>query len=153
MSIDRYDWHYDSAVRLYCGEQQTLPEALSDGDIRAIENRAAAHIGIFAAWLIKQGYLITSPDRTPAAEAVRSGRTTGTEYLMTELDGKLLEKDIVPGVLTFVCACYSEYLGVFPDYIAQRLGLLPYAFEETPEIARTAEPLIDELFRRCCRKG
>lgn len=147
MAIDRYDWHFDSAVEIYCDETGKTNDQLTGDDYAIIENRAAAHIGFFIAWIIKHGYIGTETEPSPeAVEAVKNERMTGAEFLMSQCDGKFWDEDVAEEILPFVEKYYERYTTEYSGFISERLGKETYSFEGTWEDYRIIEELIDQLY-------
>ena len=74
---------------------------------------ASNHIGLFIKWVINNNFQGEDADAEDC-QKVRDGLMTGSEYLMYDLDGKLLEEDVNTDILEFVRQYYgNEY---FNDY-------------------------------------
>lgn len=114
MAIDRADWHWDSAEKQY-RETHQIEGALSEQQQKEIWLLAGNHIGLFLRWLIGNGFEGEDADAEDC-EKVRSGRMTGTEYLLWDCDGKFWEGDVKEEILPFVKAYYDR--DFLDDYIA-----------------------------------
>ncbi len=113
MTIDRADWHWESAEKLFRETHDRTGE-LTQEQINQIWLLAANHIGLFMQWIIDRGF--EGGDADPEdCEKVRARQMTGTEYLMADCDGKLWESDVCETVLPFVMAYYYEESG---EYLA-----------------------------------
>jgi hypothetical protein len=71
------------------------------------------HIGLFLEWAILRG--LASEEHLKAADALRSGKTNGVDYLFDACDGKLMSSDLNAEGNLFVSTCYRH---VLPDFIA-----------------------------------
>lgn len=113
MIIDKADWHWDSAAKLY-KEKHNITGELTQEQIDDIWLYASNHIGLFIKWLIDNNLQGGECDDINACEKVRDGLMTGSEYLMLVLDGKFCEEDVNESALGFV----KEYYGddYFNDY-------------------------------------
>ena len=114
MAIDRADWHFESAEKLY-REQNNCFDALTDEQQWEIWLKAANHIGLFLQWIIDKGFEGENLEAEDCA-AVRNGQMTGTEFLMQYCDGKLWDDDIREDILPFVNDYYAEGDSYFSDY-------------------------------------
>lgn len=114
MSIDRADWHYDSALKEY-RSRMNLSEAsvLSNEQINEIWLCAADHIGLFLRWIIENGFEGEESD-PEGVGLVRNGKISGAEYLMEYCDGKFWDSDVRDDILPFVEEYYEEEY--FTDY-------------------------------------
>lgn len=139
MSIDRADWHYGG----------DYPEDLPP------EN-GGTHIGLFLAWIIRNG-LEGQELREDSADAlgrVRARTMTGREFLFEECDEKFWNDDLNEEGLAFTLAYYSGpggegYGEYIEDYMqALETETLPslYHVEDTWENYDKLAPLIDERF-------
>lgn len=112
MAIDRADWHWESAEKLY-RETNGITGELTETQENDIWLLAANHIGLFLRWVIENGFEGEGADEQ-ACEMVREGRMTGAQYLMRYCDGKLWDEDIRSDILSFVTKYYDEQF--FDDY-------------------------------------
>lgn len=115
MAIDKADWHWDDAEKLYrntngIGENDKLtPEQEQE-----IWLYAGNHIGQFFQWLIDEGY--EGDEAEPEeAEEVRKGNLTGTEYFIKYCDGTFSYDDVREDIRPFV-KDYYENNKYFDDY-------------------------------------
>lgn len=114
MSIDRADWHRDSAEKLY-REKNNCIGALTDEQQWEIWLKAANHIGLFLWWIIDRRF--EGENLAPEDCAmVRNGQMTGTEFFMRYCDGKLWNDDICEDILPFVNAYYLNDGAYLDDY-------------------------------------
>lgn len=60
--IDRTDYFFDHALVFYCEENDIPSEKLSKSDMLEISKRAAFHLSIFIAWLVKHDFLNPQSD-------------------------------------------------------------------------------------------
>ena len=112
MYIDKADWHWDSAAKLY-KESHCITGKFTQKQIDDIYLYACNHIGLFIKWLIDNNLQGEDAD-AKACQMVRDNLMTGAEYLMRELDGKFCDQDVSECVLEFVNQYYgNEY---FNDY-------------------------------------
>lgn len=116
MAIDRADWHWDDAQKLYrqtngIGEGESFTEEQED----EIWLYAGNHIGMFLQWLIDNGFE-GEDSEAEDTEKVRNGQWTGTEYLMNCCDGKFIYDDVREDVRAFVKEYYDETSRYFGDY-------------------------------------
>ena len=80
MSIDRYDWHYDSAAEAY-RDRNNITGELTDEQSDEVCLYAADHIGLFLRWIIENHFEGEESD-PEGCVLVRKGEITGAEYLM-----------------------------------------------------------------------
>lgn len=114
MAIDRADWHWDDAEKLYC-ETNNITGELTEEQENEIWLLAGNHIGLFLRWIIDRGF--QGEDADPdSCDKVRRGLMSGTEYLMQWCDGKLWDEDICDDVLPFVKEYYENGDQFFKDY-------------------------------------
>ena len=106
MAIDRADWHWDSAEKLY-RETHGITGELTDEQENEIWLLAGDHIGMFLRWIIENGFEGEEAD-PDHCEDVRRGRMTGAEFLMWDCDGKLWDEDIREDILPFAKAYYEK---------------------------------------------
>jgi len=107
----------------------------------------ATHIGAFLHWLIINDRIGDElrEDSVDAIAAVRSGTMTGARFLMSELDGKLIDEDFDDEGNAFALAYYEGHGGGSP-YIADYLATLdvttaPDSFYRVPDGSSTQEAL------------
>lgn len=106
MSIDRADWHWETAAELY-KETHNISGEFTEKQIDDIWLLASNHIGLFIKWIIDNNLQGEDADEQ-ACQKVRDGLMTGSEYLMLVLDGKFLDEDVDSNVLKFVTKYYNE---------------------------------------------
>ena len=107
MAIDRYDWHYDSAVKVYCERNNLTVDELTEEQTDKICLYAADHIGMFLRWVIESGFEGEESD-PEGCERVRKGEITGVEYLMEYCDGKFWDCDVCDKIKPFVHEYYNS---------------------------------------------
>lgn len=112
MAIDRADWHWESAAKLYKETHNILGE-FSQKQINDIWLLASNHIGLFIKWIIDNNLQGENADGQ-ACQKVRDGLMTGSEYLILVLDGKFWDEDVNSNVLEFVTEYYEKEF--FKDY-------------------------------------
>lgn len=115
MAVDRADWHWDDAEKLYrevngIGEG----EKLTTEQESEIWLYAGNHIGQFFQWLIDCGFEGEEDDEEEADE-VRKGNLTGTEYFIKYCDGTFSYDDVREDIQPFV-RDYYESSKYFDDY-------------------------------------
>ena len=113
MSIDRIDWHWDSAEEQY-REKKGISGELTEEQQNEILLLAGNHIGLFLRWIIERGLQGEAADEDSCRE-VLDGRMSGTEYLVKCCDGKLWNSDICEEVRLFVEYYYDGSV-YFKDY-------------------------------------
>lgn len=112
MIIDKADWHWESAAKLY-KEKYDITGELTQEQMDDIWLYATNHIGLFIKWLIDNNLQGEDAD-VEACQKVRDGFMTGSEYLMSDLDGRFCEEDVSESALEFVKQYYrNDY---FNDY-------------------------------------
>lgn len=121
MSIDRYDWHYDSAAKAY-RERNNITGELTEEQSNEVCLYAADHIGLFLRWIIENGFEGEESD-PEGCELVRKGEITGAQYLMDHCDGKFWDSDICEEIKPFVAEYYESDKNLYfndleamPDY-------------------------------------
>lgn len=113
MAIDRADWHWDSTEELY-RKTNSITGELTEAQEDEIVALAANHIGLFLRWIIENKMEGSEADEEDC-EKVRNGQISGTEYLLSDCDGKLWDIDIREDILPFVEDYYNGD-GYFEDY-------------------------------------
>lgn len=106
MSIDRADWHWESAEKLF-REKHGIAGNLTEEQENTIWLHAANHIGLFLKWIINHGMEGDDADREDC-DKVKSGQMSGTEYFFKNCDGKLLDEDIRADILPFIEFYYNS---------------------------------------------
>ena len=105
MKYDDASWHYGG----------TFPADLPDA-------AAATHIGMFLYWAVTRDKIGAEllADADDELAAVRGGDVTGAAFVMSVLDGKLLDDDLDDDGNAFALAYYEEHSGdsaFITDYI------------------------------------
>ncbi|WP_124098961.1 hypothetical protein [Ruminococcus sp. Marseille-P6503] len=118
MSIDRADWHYESAEKEYYRRMNLSDDCeLSNEQVNEIWLCAANHIGLFLRWIIENGFEGEESD-PEGTELVRKGKISGSEYLMEYCDGKFWESDVREDILPFVEKYYEKaYLSDYGEAV------------------------------------
>lgn len=154
MAIDKADWHWDDAEKLY-RKTNNVEGKLTEEQQEEIWLLASNHIGLFLRWLIDRGFneLIDESDEEACAQ-VREGKMSGAEYLMHILDGAFCENDIKPNVRDFAVNYYDKQY--FNDYgktcPAKDLCVPCYSFISGDDDYNALRPLIDEAYEEYCRE-
>ena len=154
MSIDKADWHWDDAEKLY-RKTNNVEGKLTEEQQEEIWLLASNHIGLFLRWLIDRGFneLIDESDEESCVQ-VREGKMSGAEYLMHILDGAFCENDIKPNVRDFAVNYYDKQY--FNDYgktcPAKDLCVPCYSFTSGDDDYNALRPLIDEAYEEYCRE-
>lgn len=127
MAIDRADWHWDSAEKLY-RKTHNITGGLTEEQENEIWLLAGNHIGLFLRWVIDRGF--QGEDADPdSCDKVRNGLMSGAEYLMQWCDGKLWDEDIRDDILPFVKEYYDDGDRFFKDYCdCCGIGMPVYGF-------------------------
>ena len=150
MSIDRADWHWDTAEKQY-REEHGITGELTDEQIDELWLMAGDHIGMFLRWIIERGFGGEEFD-PEHCEDVRSGKLSGTKFLMWDCDGKLLEDDIREDILPFVDKYYND--GYLDDYCECCGGDSPvYGFMTTEEEFARLRERMDAAFEAFNAEG
>ena len=106
MTIDRFDWHYNSAAEAY-RERNNITGEFTEEQSDEVCLFAADHIGLFLRWLIEKGY--ESGDCDPiGCQRVRNGELTGAEYLLGYFDGVFCDSDVCKEIRPFVMEYYGS---------------------------------------------
>lgn len=118
-SIDRVDWHYETAEKEY-KEKHSITGDLTPEQISEVELMAANHIGVFIKWIIDRGFEGEDAD-IEGCKKVRDREITGSEYLIQYCDGKLWWTDICEDLYPFVEEYYydtesGKYLYDYGEY-------------------------------------
>lgn len=118
MSIDRADWHYESAEKEYYSRMNLSDDCeLSNEQVNEIWLCAADHIGLFLSWIIENGFEGEESD-PEGTELVRKGEISGSEYLMEYCDGKFWKSDVREDILPFVEKYYEgAYLSDYGEAV------------------------------------
>ena len=82
MSIDKADWHWDDAEKLY-RKTNNVEGKLTEEQQEEIWLLASNHIGLFLRWLIDRGFneLIDESDEESCVQ-VREGKMSGAECVL-----------------------------------------------------------------------
>ena len=146
MAIDRFDWHYDDALKGYCEREKKDPKTLTETETEEVCRYASAHIGLFIDWLYAHDYFGAESD-TESAQLVKEHKMTGTDYLMNCCDGKFWDVDVDERLHPFIEDFYNDYLGAF-DEILEALDKDCYGFIEAESDYPAAEKVLDRLFEK-----
>lgn len=119
MAIDRADWHWDAAEKAF-RERTGKTGELTEEQQAVIWSYAADHIGLFLRWIIDNGFISDDEDIAVPKDCdrVRGGAMSGTDYLMTNCDGKLCEEDLCADIIPFVNDYYKQYLKDYFELVA-----------------------------------
>ena len=108
MSIDRVDWHYNTADEFYRARNHISDDIdLTDEQYDEVCLFAADHIGLFIEWIIKNGFQGEESD-DEGVDLVRSGEISGARYLLDYCDGKFWDSDICDDIKPFVAEYYES---------------------------------------------
>lgn len=145
MSIDRYDWHYDSAAEAY-RERNNVTGYLTEEQANEVCLYAADHIGLFVQWVIENNFEGEESD-PGGCERVRTREITGSQYLMEYCDGKFWDTDVSDEIRPFVAWYYESDANLYFNDLGK---LADYKIYET--ISKDAEfnaikPLIDKAYK------
>lgn len=155
MTIDRYDWHYESAEKAYRERRNILGE-LTEEQSDEICLYAADHIGLFLRWIIENGFEGEESDHE-SCERVRKGEITGTQYLMEYCDGKFWDCDICDEIKPFVEEYYipdninSPYR-YFDDLVKAIGDDNVYQIISGDKEYNALKPLIDRAYKEISKK-
>lgn len=112
MTLDKAEWHWDSTEELY-REKNKVKGNLTQKQADEIWLRAGNHIGLFLRWVIDNHF--EGDEAIPEeCDKVRSGKMSGAEYLMCDLDGTFWDTDVNKDVHDFVLDYYEKKY--FKDY-------------------------------------
>ena len=140
IKFDDAKWHFNST-----------PDHLSESERW---NLAAAHIGLFARWLVRRDWLTMDIDKSDPmvaeferdVEAVGRGLMSGTELLGRYFDYKLCNTDIEPAGLAFVTAYYGDP----PKYYDDVTDVIEEMFETSEDKVNFShlEKILNERYRQ-----
>lgn len=148
MALDRADWHYDDAEKLY-RETHEIDGELSNEQINEIWLKAANHIGLFLRWVIENNLEGEDADEEGCKE-VREGKITGAEYLMEYCDGKFWDSDIREDALEFVKDYYERtYYSYYSACCLTKnsVSIPAYSFISGDEDYKKVEPFISKAYK------
>lgn len=114
MTFDKADWHWESAAELYKKRHNIIGDFTQE-QIADIWLLASNHIGLFIKWLIDNNLQGEDAD-IETCQKVRDGLMTGSEYLMSDLDGVFCEDDVNECALEFVKQYYDDVNAYLEDY-------------------------------------
>lgn len=114
MAIDRADWHWESAEKLY-REKNNIVGNLTNEQINMIWLYSANHIALFLRWIIDRDMQGTGSNKEDC-DKVRNGQMSVLEYFFKNCDGKLWNEDIRDDILPFVKFYYDDNGYYFDDY-------------------------------------
>ena len=142
--IDRADYFFDHALVFYCEENDIPSEKLSKSDMLEISKRAAFHLSVFVAWLVKHDFLNPQSNGfNPEDEQKLKNETiTGTDYLFKHLDEKLYSSDISDTLLPFISDFYEDYMDFCYTVLVDDIARSEFSWE----IYHSVEDDIDEIF-------
>lgn len=146
MAIDKFDWHYDDALKGYCERVKKAPKELTEDETDEVCEYASAHIGLFLKWVILHGFEGEEADKDDL-ELVRNGKYTGTDYLLDCCDGKFWDEDVSEKMQTVIEEFYSDYIDMFGE-VLEALNKDCYGFIESESDYPAAEKLIDRVFEK-----
>jgi hypothetical protein len=136
MTYDSADWHYDGDF-----PEDLPPEA------------GGTHIGMFLAWVITRGLEGKKHREEPAsaAAALRFRHITGREFLFTQCDERLWDKDLSDEGNAFAMAYYEAegyggYLSDYEEMLGEGLPSL-YHVENSWENFDKLAPRIDQRYQ------
>lgn len=142
--IDRSDYFFDHALEFYCEENSIPSEKLSQSDMLEISKRAAFHLSIFVAWLVKHDFLNPQSDgfNLEDAQKLKNETITGTDYLFKHLDEKLYSTDISDILLPFISDFYEDYMDFCYTVLVDEVARTEFDWK----IYHLVEDDIDEMF-------
>ncbi len=142
--IDRADYFFDQALVFYCEENDIPSEKLSKADMLLISKRAAFHLSIFVAWLVKHDFLNPQSDgfNLEDAQKLKNETITGTDYLFKHLDEKLYSTDISDILLPFISDFYEDYMDFCYTVLVDEVARTEFDWK----IYHLLEDDIDEMF-------
>ncbi len=144
-SIDRADYYYESALKIY-GKSASQ---LTDKDVREIYLMGSNHIGFFLSWIIKNNFESSLHKDSEGCKAVKDEKITGAEFLMDYCDGKFWGEDLCDEIFSFVHYYYNSdrYLKEYTSWVVNELCDIPCEFTGTWEDYHEFEHIIDEAYR------
>ncbi|MDE7399147.1 MAG: hypothetical protein K2N06_06410 [Oscillospiraceae bacterium] len=146
MSIDRYDWHYDSAEKAY-RERNNINGELTEEQAEEVCLYASDHIGLFLKWIIESGFEGEESD-PEGCELVRKGEINGAQYLMNYCDGKFWDVDVSDEIRPFVAWYYeSDENLYFNDFESVMTGDFYETISGDTEF-NAVKPLIDKAYAK-----
>lgn len=156
MSIDRYDWHYDSAAAAY-RERNGIAGELTDEQADEVCLYAADHIGLFLRWIIENHFEGEESD-PEGCELVRKGEITGAQYLMDYCDGKFWDSDICDEIKPFVAEYYesddkARPYQYFSDLVEAVGNENVYQIISGDKEYNALKPLIDRAYKEITKRG
>lgn len=145
MSIDRYDWHYDSAAEAY-RERNGISGELTKEQANEVCLYAADHIGLFVRWIIENNF--GGEDSDPeGCERVRTGEITGAQYLMKYCDGKFWDTDVSDEIRPFVAWYYESDANLYFNDLGKLADYKIYETISKDAEFNTIKPLIDKAYK------
>ena len=151
MSIDKLDWHYDSAEELY-RKDNGIKEDLSEELIEEVEMLAGNHIGMFIRWLIDSDLFNEDYVDEETIEKVKSGSLSPTKLLIEKLDSKLIDSEIKENARAFVMEYYDK--DYFNDYDSKCLkDFEVYSVISTEEDYQQLKKIIDFTYSHYLKTG
>lgn len=145
MSIDRYDWHYDSAAEAY-RERNGISGELTKEQANEVCLYAADHIGLFVRWIIENNF--EGEDSDPeGCERVRTGEITGAQYLMKYCDGKFWDTDVSDEIRPFVAWYYESDANLYFNDLGKLEDYKIYETISKDAEFNTIKPLIDKAYK------
>lgn len=117
----------------------------------------ATHIGMFLTWLVRNALLSDDLEGDSADElfSVRAGTMSGTEFLLTELDGRLTDEDLSETGAAFTMAYYEgaggdvTYLADYAEMFSSEPGINSlYQVPDTTENYQQIAPILTYRFEQ-----
>lgn len=120
------------------------------------DEAGGTHIGHFVSWLLLNG--LFTPDvyrrAAPKVEALRNRRITGRDFLLEDLDEKLLEQDLTPEGHRFATDYYDEiYLDDYIEFLVPDEMDSLYRAEDSWENYDKLAPRISERYSAWSNDG
>ncbi len=154
-SIERADWHYESAEKEYRKEKNLSDDSpLTDAEVNEIYRRAANHIGLFMNWLIDNDFIgEENKEEVDAIEAVKNGTLLGVDYFLNYCDGKFWSCDVREDILPFVDKYFQEqdtcYHADYGKWFDKRYGEGKiYTVVSSREDYLSFKPAIDSAYKK-----
>lgn len=146
--LDKAEWQYDTAMKIYCENTGKKPEELTEDDQEIIWEYSGNHIALFITWLIKHDYMgeIHHEEKSEEAEleAVKNQEKTGMDILRKYCDMRFTQEDVSDNALFFVQDYYeNKYMNDYSDMMGEsKILSTGFSWDDYLKI----EPVIDEAF-------
>ena len=148
MAIDKAEWQYDSAMKIYCEKNGKILDDLTEDDEDIIWDCAGNHIAFFIAWLIRRDHIgdlhHEEESEEQELEDVKKQQKTGMDIFKKYCDMCFTREDVADDILPFVEKYYDEYMDDYSRIMGDsRILSTSFVWDDYLKV----EEAIDEAYR------